>query len=68
MVVDAIVAAAAAYARGGYDVVVDGVIGPWFLPPFRQAAAAEQDARRTSYLAPTWTPPSAAHRTEAPAS
>ncbi|MFG1816697.1 AAA family ATPase [Kribbella sp. NPDC049174] len=42
VVVDAIVAAVAAYTRGGYDVVVDGVIGPWFLPPFRQAAAAEQ--------------------------
>jgi hypothetical protein len=40
VVVDAIVAAVAAYARGGYDVVVDGVIGPWFLPPFRAAAAA----------------------------
>lgn len=42
VVVDAIVAAVAAYARGGYDVVVDGVIGPWFLPPFRRAAADEQ--------------------------
>lgn len=32
------VGAACAYARGGYDVVLDGVIGPWFLPPFRTAA------------------------------
>jgi hypothetical protein len=24
-------AAAAAYARGGYLVVIDGIIGPWFL-------------------------------------
>ena len=40
MVVDAIVAAVAVYARGGYDVVVDGIIGPWFLPPYREAAAA----------------------------
>ena len=23
------------YARGGYCVVVDGIIGPWFLAPFR---------------------------------
>ncbi|WP_433160268.1 AAA family ATPase [Kribbella sp. CA-247076] len=42
VVVDAIVAAVTAYARGGYDVVVDGVVGPWFLPPFRRAAADEQ--------------------------
>lgn len=28
--------AAAGYALGGYDVVVDGVIGPWFLPAYRQ--------------------------------
>jgi cytidylate kinase len=39
VVVGAIVAAVGAYARGGYDVVVDGVIGPWFLPPFRAAFA-----------------------------
>jgi cytidylate kinase len=39
VVVDAIVAAVAVYARGGYDVVVDGIIGPWFLPPYRKAAA-----------------------------
>jgi chloramphenicol 3-O-phosphotransferase len=38
VVVDAIVAAVAVYADGGYDVVVDGVIGPWFLPPYRRAA------------------------------
>ncbi|WP_350274553.1 AAA family ATPase [Kribbella sp. HUAS MG21] len=39
VVVDAIVAAVAVYVDGGYDVVVDGVIGPWFLPPYRRAAA-----------------------------
>ena len=39
VVVDAIVAAVAVYARGGYDVIVDGIIGPWFLPPYRKAAA-----------------------------
>lgn len=31
VVIDATAAAAAEYARGGYLVVVDGVIGPWFL-------------------------------------
>ncbi|MGW6442224.1 phosphotransferase-like protein [Lentzea sp. NPDC055074] len=35
VVVDAIVSTAATFARGGYDVVVDGIVGPWFLPPFR---------------------------------
>ena len=23
-----------AYARGGYDVIVDGIVGPWFLEPW----------------------------------
>ncbi|GAA2169049.1 AAA family ATPase [Actinomadura napierensis] len=31
--------AAAGYAAGGYHVVFDGVVGPWFLGPFRRAAA-----------------------------
>jgi chloramphenicol 3-O-phosphotransferase len=35
VVIDAIVSAVTTFARGGYDVVVDGIIGPWFLPPFR---------------------------------
>lgn len=39
VVIDAIVAAVAVYARGGFDVVVDGIVGPWFLSPFRQMAA-----------------------------
>jgi chloramphenicol 3-O-phosphotransferase len=26
------------YAGGGYDVIVDGIIGPWSLQPFRNAA------------------------------
>ncbi|MFG2004407.1 AAA family ATPase [Spirillospora sp. NPDC048911] len=42
VVVDTIVAATATYARGGYDVVVDGIIGPWFLPPFRAMAEHHQ--------------------------
>jgi cytidylate kinase len=31
VVIDATAAAAAAYARGGYLVVIDGIIGPWFV-------------------------------------
>jgi len=34
--------AACAYAQGGYDVIVDGIIGPWLLPVF---LAAGQRAR-----------------------
>ncbi len=37
-VVNVIVEASLAYARGGYDVVIDGIVGPWFLEPFREAA------------------------------
>lgn len=28
------------YARGGYFVILDGIIGPWFLPPFRSLTSA----------------------------
>jgi cytidylate kinase len=38
VVIDAIVATVGTYARGGYNVVVDGIVGPWFLPPFRGLA------------------------------
>lgn len=34
----ALFAAAAAWARGGYDVIVDGIVGPWFLEPWRALA------------------------------
>ena len=38
VVMRAIVAAAAEYAAGGYVVVIDGVVGPWFLDGYREAA------------------------------
>lgn len=38
-VIEALAAAAQGYAGGGLFVVVDGVIGPWFLAPFRRLAA-----------------------------
>jgi gluconate kinase len=34
-VMDVLAGAAERYARGNYFVVVDGIIGPWFLDPFR---------------------------------
>lgn len=36
--ITALAAAATAYAEGGYLVIVDGIIGPWFLDPFRPSA------------------------------
>lgn len=35
-----IAAAACAYAEGGYLAIIDGIVGPWFLAPYREAAAA----------------------------
>ena len=34
IVIEAFLEAAKRYARGGYDVIVDGIIGPWFLEPW----------------------------------
>jgi cytidylate kinase len=48
VVIEVIVGTVATFARGGYDVVVDGIVGPWFLPPFR--AAAERDRLAVSYI------------------
>ena len=38
-VMDVVAGTADAYARGNFFVVVDGIIGPWFLAPFRALAA-----------------------------
>lgn len=35
VVVEILANAAAGYARGGYFVIVDGIIGPWFLGSFK---------------------------------
>jgi len=48
VVIEAIVGTVATFARGGYDVVVDGIVGPWFLPPFRALAGREQ--QKVSYV------------------
>jgi chloramphenicol 3-O-phosphotransferase len=36
VVIEVIAVAAETYARGGYFVMVDGIVGPWFLEPFRR--------------------------------
>lgn len=38
IVIEAFLEAAKRYVRGGYDVIVDGIIGPWFLEPWIRAA------------------------------
>jgi cytidylate kinase len=48
VVIEAIVGTVVTFARGGYDVVVDGIVGPWFLPPFR--AASERHHLAVSYV------------------
>jgi predicted kinase len=42
VVLEAITDAATAYARGGYDVVLDGVIGPWLVEHYRARADAAE--------------------------
>ena len=34
IVIEAFLESAKRFARGGYDVIVDGIIGPWFLKPW----------------------------------
>src|SRR5690606_4498719 len=38
VVIEALAAGAVRFAQGGYLAVMDGVIGPWFLGPWREAA------------------------------
>lgn len=38
VVMDVLAGVAEGYAKGGYFVVVDGIIGPWFLQPFRRVS------------------------------
>jgi predicted kinase len=40
VVIDALAQAAFAYAAGGYHVICDGIVGPWFIDVFRTAAPA----------------------------
>ncbi len=45
IVIEAFTASAIRYARGGYEVIVDGVIGPWFLDPWLMAVRDGWDVR-----------------------
>lgn len=37
IVIEAFLEAAKRYVRGGYDVIIDGIVGPWFLEPWKKA-------------------------------
>jgi predicted kinase len=54
VVMQVIVAAAAGYAHGGYDVVLDGIIGPWSLPSLVTAAADNGIGMSCVVLRPRW--------------
>lgn len=47
VIMNALVQASRTLADGGYDVFLDGVIGPWFLEPFR---GLEQEPPGLAYL------------------
>ena len=51
-VIQAISAAAARYSTGGFDVIVDGIIGPWFLEHFTAAASLGPGELRYVVLRP----------------
>lgn len=38
IVTEAFLEAAKRFVRGGYEVIVDGIVGPWFLEPWRNTA------------------------------
>jgi predicted kinase len=52
-IMEALAAGAAAYAAGGYEVLVDGIVGPWFFEPWRAAAAAKGADLRYVVLIPS---------------
>ncbi len=47
IVIEAFLEAAKRFARGGYDVIIDGIVGPWFLEPWIKAA---QDNYEVHYI------------------
>ena len=55
VVIEAITGTVSAFARGGYDVFVDGIIGPWFLPPFLDISRHDHLALSYVVLRPAWT-------------
>jgi adenylate kinase family enzyme len=53
VITHALTVAASAYTRGGYDVLVDGIIGPWLLEPWLATAKKEDIDLRYIVLRPS---------------
>lgn len=49
VIMNALAASAAIYANGGYEVLIDGIVGPWFFEPW--LAAAREHGLDLRYLA-----------------
>lgn len=47
IVIEAFLEAAKRFARGGYDVIIDGIVGPWFLKPWLKVV---QDNYEVHYI------------------
>ncbi|WP_438445261.1 AAA family ATPase [Gorillibacterium sp. sgz5001074] len=47
IVMEAFLEAAKRFARGGFDVIIDGIVGPWFLEPWQKAV---QDHYEVHYI------------------
>lgn len=45
VILEALAASTTRYATGGYEVIVDGIIGPWFLDPWLVAVQQGFDVR-----------------------
>ncbi len=45
MTLDAFASSSKNFASGGYEVIVDGIIGPWYLTPWLDIANANTDVR-----------------------
>jgi chloramphenicol 3-O-phosphotransferase len=54
VVLDVIAEAMLGYSNGGYDVIVDGIVGPWSLPQFVGAAARAGCALSFVVLRPSY--------------
>ena len=62
VVIEAFLEAAKRYARGGYDVIVDGIVGPWFLEQWRALVREDYEvhyivlraSKEPKYLKAVW--------------
>jgi hypothetical protein len=53
VVIDVLAKAASRYALGGYTVVLDGIVGPWYINVFLDAALASGVGLHSVVLRPT---------------